>query len=213
MKLILLVAVSLFLCWSRGEVVAQTFTPLKNPELLEKKLAQVAQNTTSLQSAFVQTKHLSVLSADIQSEGSLVYKAPNSLHWAYNAPLNYRIVLHQGQVTIDDDGRVQTYDLSSNPTFQKVNEMIMSSVKGELLIDETEYRYEFKESKQQYLVELFPKQKKVQEFMASIQVYFSKKDYVVERLKLLEQSGDYTVLDFKNKTTNGAVSDALFRTH
>jgi outer membrane lipoprotein carrier protein len=191
--------------------IGQTFKPMKDSKTFQQQLHQVAANTKALQSDFTQIKHLEVLSEDIESTGTLFYKADNKLRWEYSAPLNYLIVLHEGKISIKDEDNVSSYDLSGNKTFEKVNEMIIGSIQGNLLLEEQDYRYEFKESSKQYLVELFPKQAKVQEFMKSIRIYFSKKDYAVEQLQLVEQSGDFTCILFSNKKINGTIPDAVFR--
>lgn len=193
--------------------VGQSFKPMKDNKAFQQELHKVATKTKTLESNFTQIKHLSVLSEDIESTGKLFYKAENNLRWEYNAPLNYLIVLHQGKISIKDEDKVSSYDLSGNKTFEKVNEMIIGSIQGNLLLEEQDYRYEFKESKQQYLVELFPIKAKVQEFMKSIRVYFSKKDYSVQQLQMIEQSGDFTRITFSNKKINGNISDAVFRIH
>jgi outer membrane lipoprotein carrier protein len=189
----------------------QSFRPMKDSKAFQQALHKVAAQTKALESDFTQIKHLDVLSEDIESTGKLLYKADNNLRWEYHAPLNYLIVLHQGKVSIKDEDKVSSYDLSGNQTFEKINQMIISSIQGDLLLEEQDYRYEFKESSQQYLVELYPKQAKVQEFMQRIQVYFSKKDYSVQQLQMVEQSGDFTRIIFKNKKINGTISDTVFR--
>ncbi|MGH1337857.1 MAG: LolA family protein [Aureispira sp.] len=192
---------------------SQTFHPMKDSKAFQEELHQVAAKTKALESDFTQIKHLDVLSEDIESTGRLIYKATNNLRWEYSAPLNYLIVLSQGKISIKDEDKVSSYDLSGNQTFEKVNEMIIGSIQGDLLLEEQDYRYEFKESSQQYLVVLFPKQAKVQEFMKSINIYFSKKDYSVQQLQMMEQSGDFTRITFSNKKINGNISDAVFRIH
>lgn len=189
---------------------AQSFKPMKDSKDFQQKLHSIAAKTTSLQSDFVQIKHLDVLSEDIESNGKLVYKANNKLRWEYTTPLEYLIILKDGKVSIKDEGKVSSYDLSGNKTFQKINEMMIGSIQGDLLVNEADYTYEFKESSNSYLVVMYPKQKKVQEFMKSINIYFSKKDYSVEQVKMLEQSGDYTLMKFKNKKTNASISDKTF---
>jgi outer membrane lipoprotein carrier protein len=189
---------------------AQSFKTMKDSKDFQQKLHSIAAKTTSLESDFVQIKHLDVLSEDIESNGKLVYKASNKLRWEYTTPLEYLIILKDGKVSIKDEGKVSSYDLSGNKTFQKINEMMIGSIQGDLLVNEADYTYEFKESSTSYLVVMHPKQKKVQEFMKSINIYFSKKDYSVEQVKMLEQSGDYTLMKFKNKKTNASISDKTF---
>ncbi|CAA6818966.1 MAG: Outer membrane lipoprotein carrier protein LolA [uncultured Aureispira sp.] len=189
---------------------AQSFQSMKDSKSFQQKLHSIAAKTTSLQSDFVQIKHLDVLSEDIESNGKLVYKANNKLRWEYTTPLEYLIILNGGKVSIKDEGKVSSYDLSGNKTFQKINEMMIGSIQGDLLVNEADYKYEFKENSSNYLVVMYPKEKKVQEFMKSINIYFSKKDYSVEQVKMLEQSGDYTLMKFKNKKINASISDKTF---
>lgn len=190
--------------------IAQSFTTMKDSKAFQKELHNIAAKTTTLQSEFVQIKHLDVLSEDIESNGKLFYKAKNNLRWEYTEPLEYLIVLRNGKVSIKDEGKVSSYDLSGNKTFQKINEMMIGSIQGNLLVNEEDYQYEFKENKNSYLVIMYPKEKKVKEFMKSINIYFSKKDYAVEQVKMLEQSGDYTLMKFKNKKINATISDKTF---
>ncbi|MBL4649316.1 MAG: outer membrane lipoprotein carrier protein LolA [Aureispira sp.] len=189
---------------------AQSFKTMKDSKAFQEKLHAIAAKTNSLQSDFVQIKHLDVLSEDIESNGRLVYQAKNKLRWEYTSPLEYLIILKDGKVSIKDEGKVSSYDLSGNETFQKINEMMIGSIQGDLLVNEADYNYEFKENSTSYLVVMYPKEKKVQEFMKSINIYFSKKDYSVEQVKMLEQSGDYTLMKFKNKKINASISDKTF---
>jgi outer membrane lipoprotein-sorting protein len=189
---------------------AQSFKTMKDSKDFQEKLHTIAAKTNSLQSDFIQIKHLDVLSEDIESNGILVYQADNKLRWEYTSPLEYLIILKDGKVSIKDEGKVSSYDLSGNKTFQKINEMMIGSIQGDLLVNEADYNYEFKENSTSYLVVMYPKEKKVQEFMKSINIHFSKKDYSVEQVKMLEQSGDYTLMKFKNKKTNASISDKTF---
>ena len=189
---------------------AQSFSTMKDSEAFQKKLHSIAAKTTTLQSDFVQIKHLDVLSEDIESNGKLYFKAENLLRWEYTEPLEYLIILKNGKISIKDEGKVSSYDLSGNETFHKINEMMISSIQGDLLVDQSDYKYEFKESSSYFLVEMYPKEKKVKEFLERIKIYFSKKDYSVEQVKMVEQSGDYTLMKFKNKKLNASISDKTF---
>lgn len=207
LKIYLLACLFIFLGQS---IHAQNFTTMKDADAFQEKLRKEAKNTTSLQSEFTQIKHLDIMSEDIESEGKLYYKSENKLRWEYTSPIEYMIVMNNGKLTIKDDGKVSSYDLSGNKTFKKVNEMIVKSLQGDIVQQELDYKYEFKENKNLYLVTMYPKEKKVQEFMESIQIYFSKKDYSVSEVKMIEQSGDYTIMKFKNKKLNASISDKVF---
>lgn len=199
----------LFLFFSLN-LSAQSFSTLKDPSAFQQKLSAHAKKTQSLKSDFTQTKHLDILSEDIVSDGKLYFKANNKLRWEYIKPIQYLIILNNGNITVNDDGKVSTYDLSANKTFQKINEMVLSSIKGDLLIDETGYKYEFKESKSQYFVQMTPVEKQVQSYIKSIEIFFSKDDLSVSKVKMIENSGDFTTMKFKNQQINATISDKLF---
>ena len=97
-----------------------------------------------------------------------------------------------------------------NKTFQKINEMVINSIRGQLLVNQSDYKYEFKESRSSFMVIMYPKEKKVQIFLQSIKIYFSKKDYSVEQVQMMERSGDYTLMKFKNRKINENISDQTF---
>ncbi len=188
----------------------QSFLPMKDSKIFQKKLHSIATKTATLKSDFVQIKHLDVLSEDIESNGKLYFKSESNLRWEYTAPLDYLIILRNGKISIKDEGKVSSYDLSGNKTFQKINEMVINSIQGHLLVDQSDYKYTFKESSGSFLVIMYPKEKKVQEFLQSIKIYFSKKDYSVDQVQMMERSGDYTLMKFKNKKINENISDQTF---
>jgi len=208
MKSYLLLTLTFLLSYNFS--MAQSFQPMKDSEGFQKKLHTTAAKTTTLQSEFVQIKHLDVMSEDIESNGKLYFKAEDQLRWEYTEPLEYLIVLKNGKISIKDEGKVSSYDLSGNKTFQKINEMMISSIQGDLLIDQNDYKYEFKENSNSFLVEMYPQEQKVKDFLQVIKIYFSKKDYSVEQVKMIEQSGDYTLMKFKNKKLNATISDKTF---
>ena len=66
------------------------------------------------------------------------------------------------------------------------------------------------ENDKQYLLELSPKLKEFKDYFKKINVYIDKKDYSVNKLDMIDSSGDNTVITFSNKQFNIGVSDANF---
>jgi outer membrane lipoprotein-sorting protein len=60
------------------------------------------------------------------------------------------------------------------------------------------------------LLELSPKLKEFKDYFKKINVYIDKKDYSVNKLDMIDSSGDNTVITFSNKQFNNGVSDANF---
>lgn len=186
------------------------YSKVADVKAFETKLQASTQNIQTLTSDFVQTKHIDVLSEDIESSGRLVYKKQNLLRWEYSEPFDYLIVINNGKLTIKDEGSKNSFDLSGNKTFLKVNDMITQSLQGGAMLHHPDYKYELLESSSEFLLKLYPQDKKTQEFMRQIEVYFSKTDYQPKRMKMLETSGDFTNIVFKNRKLNETVSNSLF---
>lgn len=170
---------------------------------------KTAQATNSIKSDFTQTKHLSILDNDIISEGVLVFKAPNSVKWAYTKPYKNTAIFKNNQLLINNEGKKEEMDLSSNRLFRSLNTLIVNSIKGDMF-DETQFEISYLNHPNGYLVSFIPKDKRLKKFISAFELKFDGKSYQVTEVKLLEPNEDYTLIVFKNKQINPSVSDALF---
>ena len=68
----------------------------------------------SLKTDFIQYKHLSFLSKDIETSGKMYFKSPNLLNWQYTNPYQYSIIFKNNKVYINDQGKKS----SSSENFQ-----------------------------------------------------------------------------------------------
>ncbi len=188
---------------------AQDFYPMKDIASFKENLQKSANTTETIDSDFTQYKFLSFLSEEIESEGHLSFKKDNKIRWEYTSPFSYLILLNDSKLKIVDDEDESNFDLSSNKTFQRINDMIISSVQGNVL-DESMYNFQFKENKDAFYVVLTPIEEEMTEYISAIHLYFDRNDYSVNKVKMLEQSGDYTTIVFRNKKLNMELKDELF---
>jgi len=186
------------------------YTKVADSQAFENKLRTATQNTQTLMSDFVQTKHIDVLSEDIVSTGRFVYKKDNLLRWEYQEPFVYLLVINRGKLTVKDERSKNAFDLSNNKTFNKINDLITKSLQGDAMLHNPDYRHELLEDSKEFLLKLYPEDKKTREFMQQIDIFFNKSDYQVKRIDMRETSGDYTRIVFKNRKINEPVSDKLF---
>jgi len=61
-----------------------------------------------------------------------------------------------------------------------------------------------------FCLHLSPKLKAMQQFLQVIQIQFDRSDLSVASVKMVEKSGDYTSIAFREKKINEAVTDKLF---
>ena len=111
----------------------KSFKKVTNLEKLKNKISEYSNKTNSITSDFIQEKHLEILEKPLISNGKFLYKKQNNIRWEYTEPLKYIIVIHKGKFTIKDKTRVSEYDIESNKMFKEINNMIITSMKGEII--------------------------------------------------------------------------------
>ncbi|MCG2610956.1 outer membrane lipoprotein carrier protein LolA [Flavobacterium sp. SM15] len=165
-------------------------------------------NIKSLKTDFVQYKHMDFLSKDIETSGKMAFKAPNLLNWQYTKPYQYSIVFKNNKIYINDQGNKSTVDAKSK-MFEKINKLIVGSVSGNMF-DDNEFAITYFKTKDVYIAKLAPKTATVKKYIKQVDLYFPMNDPTVSQVKLIEPSGDYTRIVFKNKQINAKVDDSVF---
>lgn len=178
-------------------------------EVLKKEVVKKSKSIATLQSDFIQIKHLSFLSKDIESQGKLWFKAPNAIKWVYTSPFQYSAIFKDDQLFINDEGRKNKISLKSNKTFESLNHLLIKSVTGNMF-DELVFEISYFENDIHYGASFYPKDKNIKKFIHQFELYFSKQNFQVEEVKMIESSEDYTLLKFKNQKYNNALRDADF---
>ena len=187
----------------------KSFKKITNLEEVKSKIADYSSKTNSIKSDFVQEKHLEILETPLISKGKFFYKKENNIRWEYIEPLKYIIVIHKGKFTIKDETKVSEYDIESNKMFKEINNMIITSMKGEI-INNKDFTVSFFENNTYYLAKLTPNKKEIANFITTIKIYFNKTDFSVSKVIMVETEQDYTQIVFKNKSVNTQLNDSIF---
>lgn len=191
-------------------IVGQEFKTVKDIVSLNKEIGEVAQNTQTITADFVQEKHLDFLDVVVESNGIFIYKAPQKLRWEYVSPYKYLVLMNEGKFSIIQNNNVKEIDLKSSESFQEINNLMINSIKGDILTDPN-FETTVLESKTVYKVILKPKDKKVNKVINTIEVLINKQTKTVDQLIMFESETDYTLIKFKNKQINKEVNDSRFR--
>lgn len=186
--------------------------PLPDENTFRQKLEEMAATTQSIKSDFKQEKHLSILSNALISEGELIFKKPNLLKWAYEKPFQYVIVLDGKEIKMKDEEKTSTFDITSSKTFKQINDLIVSSVNGDIL-KEDQFDITYFQDEKNYIAFLVPKDAQMKKFVSKIELFFDKNDLTVNRLILREPNDDYTLINFSEKKINSNITDEAFRIH
>ncbi|MBK7183801.1 MAG: outer membrane lipoprotein carrier protein LolA [Bacteroidetes bacterium] len=185
------------------------YKPVKDTLAFKQKMEAQSKLVNTIESDFTQEKYLSVMSEKIITKGHFLFKKVNMLRWEYTTPLKYLIAINKDKMYIKDNGKVSKYDINSNKMFKSINEMMVNTVQGNLLTSK-DYKAKYYENEKFYLLELTPLQKGAKDFLKVIQLYIDKTDYAVVKVKMIEPSDDYTMIDFSNRKTNQPIGDEKF---
>lgn len=185
------------------------YKPVNDTAAFKQQMQAQSKLVNTIESDFTQEKYLSVMSEKIITKGHFLFKKVNMLRWEYTDPLKYLIAINKDKMFIKDNGKVSKYDINSNKMFKSINEMMVNTVQGNLL-NNKDYKAKYYENEKFYLLELSPLQKGAKDFLKVIQLYIDKKDYAVVKVKMIEPSDDYTMIDFSNRKTNQPIGDEKF---
>jgi len=186
------------------------FNKVEDIDKVKLELAKLSENTSTIQSEFIQEKHLSFLTENIISKGEFYFRSPNQLRWEYSEPYSYIIVFNNKNIFIKDDGKVSTFDTESNKMFSEINTMMIGTIQGNLFQDSERFDVEYYENDSQYLLELVPILAEMKSMLKAIKIYIDKKNISVAKIKMTESSDDYTSIDFVNRKLNQPIENDKF---
>ena len=185
---------------------------VSNTSTVRIQIKDASHKLNSLQADFIQKKDLTFLNEVIQSEGKFIFQSPNSIRWEYTEPYQYLIIIDNNVIKIKNEQKESQFDMASNPIFKQINKLMLSTVKGDILLNK-DFSSKVYENKTTYKIELLPQDKNMQEFISTIALILNKKDLTVISIKLTEPSEDYTLITFSNKILNEIIPKNSFLLH
>jgi len=186
------------------------FKIMKDPSTFIKEVSKSFQTIFSIESDFVQKKHLSFFADDVSSKGKFYFKKDNLLRWEYTSPIKYIMVMNRDMFFIKDENKIKEFDVKSNKMISEINEIMIGCIKGSILKNDERFIISYYESGSKYLIKLKPLSEKMKEFLQRIELYFSKTDFALMELWMIENSGDYSKISFLNRKINLDISDEKF---
>src|SRR5690554_422995 len=174
----------------------------------KKRVEKETQSLSSIRTDFEQSKHMAFLSNDIQSKGKMYLKSDGALKWEYTSPNVYSVIFQNNSILINDNGKKSTVS-GEQDMFKKINHLIAGSVSGKLF-DDKEFDINYYKSGNNVLVKLVPNSKTLKKYISEVHLYFPQSEATVSKVKLIEPSGDYTLITFLNKELNVQIDPRIF---
>ena len=129
-------------------------------ENFKKDVIADSKKIETLTADFTQYKVMSFLDKPIISKGKLYLKNPKSMRWNYSQPIDYNVIFNNGKIYINDEGKKSSVDLQGNKKFEKLNQLIVGSVSGNLF-DTNDFVITYVKTDKSRIAKLQPKIKDV----------------------------------------------------
>lgn len=179
--------------------IAQSPVADRNAVLTRIVAAQSPQAGKSLKYDFTQTKHSPLFAQDAVSHGDVTLTSERYLRWHYTAPRNHAIIVDGDSIYTETDGKKHPLAGPAGAVMRNMTNSMMSLTVGNGLIDEKVFAVELTEDATAYHATLTPKRRDMRRMMQQILVDFDKKSCRVHKVKLIEKSNSYTVIEFRAK--------------
>jgi len=147
---------------------------------------------------FVERKHLGILTAPLESSGTLTYIAPSRLEKHTLTPRAESLVLEGDQLTMVSRGvgkapdRRRTVLLQDYPAISIFVESIRSTLAGDLTLLRRFYEIALDGDERRWRLVLKPRDAKMQELISEIRIGGSR-DWI-DSIEFLESGGDRSVM-------------------
>lgn len=201
---------SIVLAFSLAAQVPEGFNEVNETKPVKNLVTENATQTSSMSSDFIQEKHLTMMEEVLISKGRFLFKKENHVRWEYNSPINYTILISNNEFSIDNDGKVSTFDTESNKLFKEINNMILMAIQGNF-VNDPDFQAKFYENKSLYLAQLTPQDEILKNILETIEIYFDKSDMAVRKIKFIEPEEDFTLIKFTNRKKNITINDDQFQ--
>ena len=181
-------------------LMAITFSAqtLSEQEII-RKMASVAQATKSIQANFTQTRYSKMLKEAQVSEGKMFCRQPDKLRWEYTSPRQSALVLDGTNARLTKDGNGNG---GRNKFAGEMARLIMNSVAGKSLTDNTAFEVSAEALPTEYVATLLPLRKEMKRMYAKLVLHFDIKQSTVNKVELHEKDASHIVIELHDIQTN-----------
>ena len=203
--------VILLTCLSALSVMGQTKLTSEQEKQVLAKMDQSSNALRSLQCDFLQSKRMKILSKEMQSKGILYFKKPDKIRWQYTSPYDYTFIMNGDKVQIKSAKSTKNIDIQGNKIFRQITTIILNTVTGGGIMNSADFNVELYKSGDIYFAKMLPKKKEVKQVYSSIEVYFNSALTMVDTIKMIEKSGEHTVIKLVAPKINAAMNESVFK--
>ena len=203
-------------CLSALSVMGQTKLTSEQEKQVLAKMEKSSNALRTLQCDFVQSKRMKLLSKEMQSKGVLYFVKPDKIRWQYTTPYDYTFIMNGDKVQIKSAKSksaksTKNIDIQGNKIFRQITTIILNTVTGGGIMNSADFDVTLFKQGEVYFAKMLPKKKEVKQVYASIEVYFNPTLTMVESIKMIEKSGEYTTVKLLSPKVNTTINESVFK--
>ena len=193
-------------------MMGQTKLTAEQQKQIVEKIDKASSAMKTMQCDFTQTKRMKMLSKDMQSKGVMYFKRPDKLRWQYTSPYDYTFIMNGDKVQIKSMKSTKNIDVQQNKMFRQITNIILSSITGGTLRTSADFTVELWQHDKSYFVKLYPKKKELKQLYQYLEIWFDPALTKVSTVKMMEKTGDMTIVNLLNTKYGVTINEKMFAT-
>lgn len=141
----------------------------------------------------------------------MYYKNPNCLRWEYVAPDPYIFIFNNQKIYLKNEKGTSQFNANTNRTLKTMSQLIIGTISGEGLQQNSNFTIEYYTGGKQILVKLTPVDKNIKKMISTIELYLDNTTLLATQMVMNEAGGDVTKFTFLNVQKNIALSSNKFK--
>lgn len=194
-------------------MTAQTKLTAEQQKQIVEKIDKASSAMKTMQCDFTQTKRMKLLSKEMQSKGVMYFKRPDKLRWQYTSPYDYTFIMNGDKVQIKSMKSTKNIDVQQNKMFRQITNIILSSITGGTLRTSADFTVELWQQDKSYFVKLYPKKKELKQLYQYLEIWFDPALTKVSTVKMMEKTGDMTIVNLLNTKYGVTINEKMFATN
>lgn len=186
------------------------FRAVADPKPLIERINAANKGLVTLQCDFDQEKALSFLEDKVFSSGRFYFQKKDKIRWEYVQPYSYIIIMNGSVIRIQDGEKTSRQDAAASRLFSSINAIMTGIIDGSAISNSEYFTSTFLENAAAVKVIMTPSLPGMDEFILAFEIYLSVKDYSIESMKIVEKTGDFTLIRFTNKKINAEIPASVF---
>ncbi|MDD4589309.1 MAG: outer membrane lipoprotein carrier protein LolA [Parabacteroides sp.] len=205
---IITIFLSLLTCMTSAQIYRNA--SIAEEKQINEKVSANAISMKTMTCNFEQIKELSFLNDKSISKGLLFYKKPNKIRWEYKHPYSFIFIMNGEKVILQSENNKNEINLNSSKQFQQISKIILGGVSGNGLTNSSDFHIFFYTSNEDYKLQLQPLKKEIKSLFSQINLFVNKGDGSINKVEMIEKTGDKTIIRFLSMKRNMLLNDEVF---